>query len=86
LLENEWQDSAPRSWKKREIAAILLLTIFVQIEHALCLPGGRVFLKKSNNCFNLKVAVVMKIACRYARQFSRQSFTSLRFVQDATSG
>jgi 3-oxoacyl-[acyl-carrier protein] reductase len=31
-----------------------------------------------NNCFSLKIAVVMKIAGRYARQFSRQSFAPLR--------
>jgi hypothetical protein len=36
------------------------------------------FMKMPNNCFNLKIAVVMKIAIRYARQFSRQSFASLR--------
>jgi hypothetical protein len=28
----------------------------------------------------------MKIASRYARQFSRQSFTSLRFVQAGIAG
>jgi uncharacterized protein (UPF0128 family) len=31
------------------------------------------FGRSSNNYFNLTIPVVMKIACRFARQFSRQA-------------